>query len=122
MIMPKQFDDSKLPETFVFRIMCHNCGSTNNCSLQRAYDETKELSKSKDLKTSPFSKHDQVQDPYTQGFDLCQVCGSDDWMTMRVYSPNVTLDCSVTSRSSSTIITQSTVSIVFCLILLVYKW
>ena len=106
MIMPKQFDDSKLPETFVFRIMCHNCGSTNNCSLQRAYDETKELPK--DVKTSS-----------RQGKDLrlCQVCGSDDWMTMRVYSPNVTLDCSVASRSSSTIITQSTVSIGFCLIL-----
>ena len=115
MIMPKQFDDSKLPETFVFRIMCHKCGSTNNCSLQRAYDETKELSKSELKETSPFSNLDQLQS--TSLFKLCQVCGSDDWMTMRVYSPNVTLDCSVASRSSSTIITQSTVSIGFCLIL-----
>ena len=73
--MASAIDDSKLPELFDFRIICNDCGSTNNCILLRAYDESKlYTNRRKNLK-------------------MCKDCGSDDWFTWRVYSPNVTLKC-----------------------------
>ena len=102
--MASGMDVSSLHELFDFRIICNDCDSTNNCILLRTSDESK-----------LYANH---------GSDLkmCKNCGSDDWFTWRVYSPNVTLSCSVASISSPTIITQSTVSIVFCLILYYLNW
>jgi len=65
--MASAIDDSNLSELFDFRIICKDCGSTNNCTLLRAYDESK-------LYTNQG-----------KNLEMCKNCGSDDWFTWRVY-------------------------------------
>ena len=77
-------DSTQYHETFAYRIMCHDCSTTEKCILWRHRDEFK-------LYTNNLGY-----------LKMCKECGKNDWFNWRIHAPqNATFTCSGSIKISA---------------------